>query len=215
MKYDLIVVGAGPAGYITAKTVAQAGYNVLVLERDAFCRSPCAGYVSSTINVELPEASGIQSKITNMRTYFPDLSFHDQTINGFVADRPVFDNAHVTLAETAGAQVRWSSPLLDLTPDGVSFRGGEASAKIIAGADGVFSKTASLLGLEKQRVASGSHTKCIFPDFPSAPQQSNVQSVDRPPRSSLSSEIWSYIKNHYERGRMFRTMDEANKPSQE
>jgi flavin-dependent dehydrogenase len=53
MKYDLIVVGAGPAGSITAKTVAQAGYDVLILERDAFCRSPCAGYVSSTINVEL------------------------------------------------------------------------------------------------------------------------------------------------------------------
>jgi len=153
MKYDLIVVGAGPAGSITAKTVAQAGYDVLVLERDASCRSPCAGYVSSTINIGLPEISGFQSKITNMCTYFPDLSFHDQTINGFVADRPVFDKALVTLAETAGAQVRWSSPLLDLTLDGVTFRGGEASATIIAGADGVFSKTAFLLGLDKQRVA--------------------------------------------------------------
>jgi digeranylgeranylglycerophospholipid reductase len=134
MKYDIIVVGAGSACSTTAKTVAKAGYDILVLERDAFCRSPCAGYVSSTINIELPETSGFQSKIANMRTYFPDLTFHDLTINGFVADRPVFDKALVTLAETARAQVRWSSPLLDLTPDDVSFRDGEASATIIAGA---------------------------------------------------------------------------------
>ncbi|MCK4937862.1 MAG: NAD(P)/FAD-dependent oxidoreductase [Methanosarcinales archaeon] len=153
MKYDLIVVGAGPAGSITAKTVAQAGYDVLVLERDAFCRSPCAGYVSSTINIELPETSSIQSQISRMRTYFPDMSFHDFPINGFVADRPAFDMMLVSIAESAGAQVEWKSPLLDLTPDGVSFRGGEASATIIVGADGVFSKTASLMGLDKQKVA--------------------------------------------------------------
>jgi len=39
MKYDLVVVGAGPAGY-----------------------------VSSTINIELPETFGIESKVTRMRT---------------------------------------------------------------------------------------------------------------------------------------------------
>ena len=33
MSYDLIVVGAGPAGLIAAKTAAQKGLNVLLLER--------------------------------------------------------------------------------------------------------------------------------------------------------------------------------------
>ncbi|KAF5421520.1 MAG: Dehydrogenase (flavoprotein) [Candidatus Methanomarinus sp.] len=33
MNYDLIVIGAGPGGAITAATVAQAGYRVLVLEK--------------------------------------------------------------------------------------------------------------------------------------------------------------------------------------
>jgi digeranylgeranylglycerophospholipid reductase len=153
MEYDLVVVGAGPAGSLTAQMVAKAGYTVLVLERHSSCRSPCAGYVSSTINVELLQTSGIISKITRMRTYFPDLSFHDHTINGFVVNRPVFDMAFVSMAEMAGAHVRWSSSLYDLTPTGVRFKGGEARASIIVGADGVFSKTASLLGQEKQRVA--------------------------------------------------------------
>ncbi|MDF1557786.1 MAG: NAD(P)/FAD-dependent oxidoreductase [ANME-2 cluster archaeon] len=165
MKYDLVVVGAGPAGSVTAEIVAQAGYEVLVLERDASCNSPCAGYVSSTINIELPQTFGIQSKVTRMRTYFPDLSFHDFPINGFVADRPAFDMVLALRAESAGARVLWNSPLLDVTPDGVRFRGGEANTKIIVGADGVFSRTASLLGLEKQRVAvcAQYHLKGIEP----------------------------------------------------
>lgn len=37
--YDLVVVGAGPAGAATAITAASAGLNVLVVERSAFPRS--------------------------------------------------------------------------------------------------------------------------------------------------------------------------------
>lgn len=167
MKYDLIVVGAGPAGSVTAETVAKAGYDVLVLERDSSCRSPCAGYVSSTINVNagMPDSPGIQSKIMRMRTYFPDLSFHDFPLNGFVVDRPAFDMAVAAKAESAGAKVKWSTPMKDFTQHGVKFRGGEADAQIIVGADGVFSRTASLLGLERQRVAvcAQYHLKGIEP----------------------------------------------------
>ena len=153
MNYDLIVAGAGPAGSITAAVVAQAGYRVLVLERDASCRSPCAGYISSTINIELPDGCIIQSRIRKMRTYFPDLSFHDFQLSGFLVDRPSFDMALATKAEDSGAEIRWKSPLIDLAAGGVRFRDGEASGKIIVGADGVFSRVAALLGLERQRVA--------------------------------------------------------------
>ena len=32
-KYDLIVVGAGPAGLLAAKTAAQGGLDVILIER--------------------------------------------------------------------------------------------------------------------------------------------------------------------------------------
>jgi len=153
MNYDLIVSGGGPAGSVTAAAVAQAGYRVLVLEKDSSCRSPCAGYIGSTINIELPRCCTIQSKIRKMRTYFPDLSFHDFQLNGFVVDRSSFDMALAMNAEESGAQIRWGSPLIDLTGDCVRFRGGEAFGTIIVGADGVFSRVASLLGEGRQRVA--------------------------------------------------------------
>lgn len=38
MKYDVIVIGGGPAGSTVANIVAQGGLNVLVLERDRFPR---------------------------------------------------------------------------------------------------------------------------------------------------------------------------------
>lgn len=58
-----------------------------------------------------------------------------------------------------------NSPLIERVPHGVRFRGGEAQAIIVAGADGVFSKTASLLGLRRQRVAvcAQYHLKGIKP----------------------------------------------------
>ena len=159
--YDVIVIGAGPAGSIIAKTVASAGYDVLMLEKQTSCNSPCAGYVGNTINTELPENCTVQSRITGMRTYFPDMTFHDFQLNGFVVDRPSFDMALAEDAHNSGVDIRWGSPLTDLTPDGdedgnrnsVMFRGGEANGKIIVGADGVFSKTASLLGLPRQDIA--------------------------------------------------------------
>jgi digeranylgeranylglycerophospholipid reductase len=151
--YDIIVIGAGPAGSVTAATVAQAGYSVLLIERNNTCRSPCAGYISNTINIDLPIDSVIQSKIAKMRTYFPDLSYHDFEINGFVVDRPNFDMALVMRAESYGVEIKWDSPLLDIVEGGVRFHKSIAKSKIIVGADGVFSKTASLLGLEKQRIA--------------------------------------------------------------
>jgi digeranylgeranylglycerophospholipid reductase len=152
--YDVIVVGAGPAGSITAKTVANAGYRVLVLEKNPACRSPCAGYISRTINMEVPCESVIQSKITRMRTYFPDLSFHDFQLNGFVVDRPLFDMELARKAVESGAEIKWNSSLVGMSEGGIMFRDGKTSGKIIVGADGVFSKTAALLGIGKQRFAA-------------------------------------------------------------
>jgi len=165
MEHDVIVIGAGPAGSVTAALVAQAGYSVIVLEKNDSCRSPCAGYISNNINMEISDDSVVQSRITNMRTYFPDLSCHDFELNGFVVDRSSFDMGLAVKAKDAGARIRWRSPLQDIVPGGVKFHEGISKGKIVIGADGVFSKTASLCGFEKQRfaVCAQYHLKGIKP----------------------------------------------------
>lgn len=163
--YDLIVIGAGPAGSTTARVVSSAGFHVLLLEKNETCRSPCAGYIGNTINLEPVDDAIIQSGITKMRVYFPDMTFHDFHLNGFVVDRHLFDMELVRRSQASGTQVRWSSPVTDIISGEVKFRNGKASGKIIVGADGVFSKTASFMGMEKQRFAACAqyHLKGIQP----------------------------------------------------
>jgi digeranylgeranylglycerophospholipid reductase len=152
--YDVIVIGAGPAGAVTSKMVSSAGFRVLLLEKNETCRSPCAGYIGNTINLEPVDDAIIQSGITKMRVYFPDMTFHDFQLNGFVVDRHLFDMELVRRSQASGTQVRWSSPVTKIISGEVKFRNEKASGKIIVGADGVFSKTASFMGMEKQRFAA-------------------------------------------------------------
>jgi len=152
--YDLIVIGAGPAGAVTARTVSSAGFSVLLLEKNDTCRSPCAGYIGNTINLEPLDDAIIQSGITKMRVYFPDMTFHDFHLDGFVVDRHLFDMELIRRSQASGTQVRWSSPVSEIISREVKYPDGNASGKIIVGADGVFSKTASFMGMEKQRFAA-------------------------------------------------------------
>jgi len=152
--YDVIVIGAGPAGAVTSKMVSSAGFRVLLLEKNETCRSPCAGYIGNTINLEPVDDAIIQSGITKMRVYFPDMTFHDFQLNGFVVDRNLFDMELVRRSQASGTQVRWNSPVSEIISGEVKYRDLRASGKIIVGADGVFSKTASFMGMEKQRFAS-------------------------------------------------------------
>jgi len=152
--YDVIVIGAGPAGAMTARIVSSAGFRVLLLEKNETCRSPCAGYIGNTINLEPPDDAIIQSGITKMRVYFPDMAFHDFHLNGFVVDRHLFDMELVRRAQASGTQVRWNSPVSGIISGEVKFCNEGFFGRIIVGADGVFSKTASFMGMEKQRFAA-------------------------------------------------------------
>lgn len=165
MIYDLIAIGAGPAGSVTARTVASAGFRVLLLEKNKACRSPCAGYISNSINFQSPDSIIIQSRISRMRVYFPDLSHHDFELNGFVVDRSSYDMELVRQAKESGANVRWNSRVTEINRDGVKFVNGNAYGRIIIGTDGVFSRTALLLGLGKQNFAlcAQYHLKGISP----------------------------------------------------
>ena len=165
LMYDVIVIGAGPAGAVTARIVSSAGFRVLLLEKNETCCSPCAGYIGNTINFEPLDDAIIQSVITKMRVYFPDMTFHDFQLNGFVVDRQLFDMELVRRSQRSGTQVRWSSPVTEIISGVVKYNNGMVSGRIIVGADGVFSKTASFMGMEKQRFAACAqyHLKGISP----------------------------------------------------
>ena len=50
MTYDVVIVGAGPAGSTTAKIVAERGFKVLVLEKYTLDREkPCGGGITNRV----------------------------------------------------------------------------------------------------------------------------------------------------------------------
>jgi geranylgeranyl reductase family protein len=74
--YDLIIVGAGPAGSTAARTASKMGLNVLVVEKEVFPRyKPCGGALSdraiSLLDFSLPEAL-CERTITGARVHFRD-----------------------------------------------------------------------------------------------------------------------------------------------
>lgn len=167
MKVDVVIIGAGPAGSSVANSVASKGYKVLVIEKEKTIGcSPCAGYVSNTINLDGKlDVRAIQEKINCMRTYFPSGAYHDFPINGFVVDRQWFDKSLARRASANRAKFLVNASLhslvyghknkgycgVEFKKNGIKF----VEARVIVGADGVFSKTAHFLGLKQKDVLIG------------------------------------------------------------
>lgn len=111
-RYDLIVVGAGPAGAEAARTGARLGMRTLLLERRPLPRPKlCGGCVSlraqrllgESIPARLVEAllSGVRLRTrSSVRTYKASSSF------GALVDRGPFDQWLAGRAVAAGAELR-------------------------------------------------------------------------------------------------------------
>jgi geranylgeranyl reductase family protein len=109
--YDLIVVGAGPAGSSAARVAAKAGLNVLVLEKEAFPRyKPCGGALSdraiSLLDFPLPEEL-CERTITGARVHFRDrvIESHKGYRLSTLVTRSRFDNLLLQKAQEAGCNL--------------------------------------------------------------------------------------------------------------
>lgn len=156
-RYDVVVVGAGPAGSLTAKTAAEKGLDVLLIERNPEIGVPvrCAEGVSNEIEqfVEI-EQRWVCAAPKGMILYGPDgtnviLSVTDTEEMGYVVDRRLFDKSLAQKAAHAGADVRVKTRAYGVIHDRGYAKGVYANAAgehirigadVVVGADGVESK---------------------------------------------------------------------------
>jgi len=123
MNHDAIVVGAGPAGLLAATKIAEAGYNVLVLEEHERVGEPdhCAGLLSSSglesLGLSLPD-DVIQNTVSGARIHAPSgysIFIERGRHEAFVVDRRRFDSWLAEVAIAKGVTLRTSSRVTQIT----------------------------------------------------------------------------------------------------
>jgi digeranylgeranylglycerophospholipid reductase len=162
-KFDCIVVGAGPAGSMTAKTLAENDVSVLLLEKHPEIGVPlsCAEAISFSGLAKFvePDPEWISTRIHKVLLISPSnekLTVHHPHA-GFVLNRKIFDKRLAQKAASLGASVRVNScavGLLSHKRDGFcgvkvleEGREKEYGARVIIGADGVESWVARWAGV--------------------------------------------------------------------
>src|SRR5512145_246568 len=115
-SYDVLVIGAGPAGSIAAKTAAEKGLDVLLIEKRQEIGDPvrCAEGVNKEYlkkHVEI-DKQWICADLKGSRIFSPDGTKVEMAEEisggevGYVLERKVFDRALAEEAAKAGAEVR-------------------------------------------------------------------------------------------------------------
>jgi geranylgeranyl reductase family protein len=148
-NYDVIVVGAGPAGCKTAEIIAKKGYGVLVLEEHPQIGKPtqCTGLVSQRIG-KIPKEI-IVNKIKIARFFSGSEHFEIKSKKSvYVIDRRKFDKYVAEEAKKAGVDFKLSTRFLDFKEGEVTTSNGKYRTKILIGADGPNSSVAKISGIE-------------------------------------------------------------------
>ncbi|MCK4332545.1 MAG: NAD(P)/FAD-dependent oxidoreductase, partial [Thermoplasmatales archaeon] len=156
MKYDVVVVGSGPAGSVTARFTAESGANVLIIERRQEVGVPvlCGEGISKKVDdfKVLEGRRWIANNMEGARIFSPDGTMvklaadmaGDET--GYVLYRDIFDQELARGAVRAGAELMLNTRAVDLIKENGKIKGVKAKhfdeeidiqADVVVGADGV------------------------------------------------------------------------------
>ena len=143
VRSDVAVIGAGPAGSTTARTLAERGFDVVLLEKDEYpgFSNVCAGAMPGSIIGDMGLDPGVVEKeITGQDHYFPWGVAGSPLENAVTVLRKVFDRALADRAVEKGARMLTRTLVRDVTigSDGVTIDAGdtEISSKLVVFADG-------------------------------------------------------------------------------
>jgi len=163
-QFDIVVVGAGPAGGLAALTAARAGLRTLVVEKHATIGEPlcCAEAISCcglTDNIPL-DRNWIAADIERCYLRSPggsEIDFHHPDA-GYVLSRRRFEQGMADMAASHGAEIMTETEAVGLTGGengrftGLRLLNGgsefNVSSEVIIAADGIESLIARWAGLD-------------------------------------------------------------------
>jgi digeranylgeranylglycerophospholipid reductase len=151
--YDIVVIGAGPAGSSAAQAAVQRGAKVLLIDRRQRLGIPiqCAEFVPQWISRHASFSStSIMQKVEKMITHLPDRIIFEMKSPGYMLDRSLFDKELAASAILSGAKISIGTKAVGLSPGGLVVERGSKKqtvpSKIFIGADGASSSLARFVG---------------------------------------------------------------------
>ena len=161
LRCDILVVGAGPGGGAAAMTLADAGLDVLIIEKKRRVGFPvqCAEYIPRLLGQHIDlSRSGIFQSIATMKTFLPDGSLSEIESHGYMVDRERFDAAFTDAAVHRGARLLLETTAASYDGETVTARRGEEGfairPKIVIGADGPRSSVGRWIGAPNRALVS-------------------------------------------------------------
>lgn len=179
--WDVVVVGAGPAGASAAYAAAVAGRRVLLLEKAELPRyKTCGGGIigpsrdSLPPGFELPLKDRVHAITFSNNGRFTRTRRSRQMLFGLI-NRPEFDQQLVEHAQKAGAELRTGvtvtrveqhgSAVPDRRTVAVVLQGGETVlARAVVGADGSASRIGAHVGVKTDQVDLGLEAEIPVPE---------------------------------------------------
>ena len=155
-EYDLIVIGAGPAGIVTSLYAGARGAKVLLVDRKQAIGLPlrCAeglleySFTMAGMSLDNIPFNWLKSRFCGVlvvkggqKEIIPS--------KGFLVDRTKMEQDMIGDAQKYGVKLRLNTSLRKIEKDIVFFDNGFAKTNVIVGADGVDSGTGRQTGLLK------------------------------------------------------------------
>lgn len=156
--YDVIVVGAGPAGSAAARSCAASGLRTLMIEEHASIGYPvqCAGLLSTHAFEECRVTDDSVIQVVRGATLHSsggcELSFDAGKPKAYVVDRGALDREMAEMAASAGAEIMLKTYAYDIR-DHVLYTKGvhgyqEHSFRLLIAADGPRSPIRAIRGMK-------------------------------------------------------------------
>ncbi len=175
LDYDVVVVGAGPAGSSCALRLAKKGVKVLVIEKKQEVGTPkrCAEGLNQTglDNLDIPiDSKWAIQKITGAVIYTPsqrEVDIPAGSISGYIVERKVFEKSLAAEAINHGARYMVKTQATGLIKKEGRITGVKAEymgekiqvkARIVIAADGVESMCAKWAGIDTVNKINNYHS---------------------------------------------------------